>query len=146
MHDMTKYKTKDKTRHGGKNITQSRKWQVSELQIWQVTCGVLHLPPLSCSTLAGPYGGCTSPLRLVRFPSWLIRPISFAGVPGTPSGYPICTRYSPEHFRSPNTIVLYINLYLSTILRLLVMSVISSGTSNNLWYVKHADPMGSRTM
>ena len=28
------------------------------------------------------------------------------------------------------------NLYLSTISRLLVMSVISSGTPNNLWYIK----------
>ena len=59
------------------------------------------------------------------------------GVPGTPSGDPISTRYPPKHFTCPNTIVLYMNLYLSTISRLLVMSVISSGTPNNLRSPKH---------
>ena len=54
------------------------------------------------------------------------------GVPGTPSGDPISTRCIPKHFRCSNTIVLYINLYLSTISRLLVMSVISSRTPNNI--------------
>ena len=43
----------------------------------------------------------------------------------------------PEHFRCLNIIVQYINLYLSTISRLLVMSVISSGTLKNLWSPKH---------
>ena len=38
----------------------------------------------------------------------------------------------PEHFRCPNIIVQYINLYLSTILRFIVTSVISSGTPNNI--------------
>ena len=47
-------------------------------------------------------------------PSWPIRPYLLPGVPGS-------TRYPPKHFRCPNTIVLYINLYLSTISRLLVM-------------------------
>ena len=60
-----------------------------------------------------------------------------SGVRGTPSGDPICTRYPPEHFRCPNTIVLYINLYLSTISRLLVMYVISSGTPNNIRSPNH---------
>ena len=47
------------------------------------------------------------------------------------------TRYHPEHFRCPNTIVLYMNLYLSTISRLLIMSVISSGTRNKLRSSNH---------
>ena len=68
---------------------------------------------------------------------WLIKPITCHGVPGTPSGDPIPSRYIPKHFRCPNTIVLYINLYLSTISRLLVMSVISSGTPNNIRSPKH---------
>ena len=59
------------------------------------------------------------------------------GVPGTPSGDPICTRYPPEHFWCPNTIVLYINLYLPTISRLLIMSMISSGTPNNIRSPNH---------
>src|SRR3989337_535821 len=59
------------------------------------------------------------------------------GAPGTPSGDPIPSGYVPKHFRCPNTIVLYINLYLSTILRLLVMSVISSGTPNNIRSPNH---------
>src|SRR6266511_1569668 len=43
----------------------------------------------------------------------------------------------PKHFRCPNTIVLYMNLYLSTISRLLVMSVISSRTPNNIRSPNH---------
>ena len=93
--------------------------------------------PLSFSSRFSPYGGRTSPLWLVRFPSWPIRPISFVGVSGTPSGDPICTWYPSEHFRCPNTIVLYTNLYMSTISRLLVMSVISSGTPNNIRSPNH---------
>ena len=58
-------------------------------------------------------------------------------VPKLLSGDPISTRYPLEHFRCPNTIVLYINLYLSTISRLLVMSVISSGTPNNIRSPNH---------
>ena len=42
----------------------------------------------------------------------------------------------PEHFRCPNIAVQYIDLYVSTISRLLVMSVIISGTPNNLRYIK----------
>ena len=49
-----------------------------------------------------------------------------------PPGTVICTCYIPEHFWCLNTIIEYINLYLSTISRLLVMSVISSGTPNNI--------------
>ena len=43
----------------------------------------------------------------------------------------------PGHFRCPNTIILYMNLYLSTISRLLVMSLTSSGTPNNLRSPNH---------
>ena len=60
-------------------------------------------------------------------------------VGGCPKPLPV-TQYDPvppEHFRCLNTIVLYINLYLSTILRLLVMSVISSETLNNHQSPKH---------
>ena len=41
-------------------------------------------------------------------------------------------RNHPEHFRCPNIVVQYINLYVLTISRLLVMSVITSRTPNNL--------------
>ena len=64
-----------------------------------------------------------------------------------------------EPFRCPNIVVQYIDLYISTISRLLVMSPISSRTPNYLRYiklhkhiiqsssnVKRADPTGSRTM
>ena len=41
-----------------------------------------------------------------------------------------------EHFQCPNIIVQYIDLYVSTISRLLVMSVIISGNPNYLRYIK----------
>src|SRR6266496_1050263 len=43
----------------------------------------------------------------------------------------------PEHFRYPNIIVQYMNLYLSTISRLLFMFVISSRTPNNIRSPNH---------
>ena len=61
-------------------------------------------------------------------PSW--------GVPVTPSGNPVKSETFPEHFRCLNIVVQYINLYISDIPRLLVMSVISSGTPNYLRYIK----------
>ena len=57
-------------------------------------------------------------------------------------GVPVTLRLSgflrnhPEHFRCPNKAVQYINLYVSTISRLLVMSVITSGTPKYLRYIK----------
>src|SRR5215216_552217 len=57
--------------------------------------------------------------------------------------FPVTTRYSekyPNHsepFRCPNIAFHYMNLYLSTISRLLVMSVISSGTPNKLRSSSH---------
>ena len=88
--------------------------------------------PLSFSTLASPYGGRTSP-----FPLLAHKAHNFCRVSGTPSGDPISTRCFPKHFWCPNTIVLYINIYLSNISRLLVISVISSGTSNNIRSPNH---------
>ena len=57
------------------------------------------------------------------------------GGPVTP-GTPINVRNFPEPFWCPNIVVQYINLYVLTISRLLVMSVITSGTPNNLQYIK----------
>ena len=74
---------------------------------------------------------------LVCASPWPIRPIDLPGPPGTPSGDPMTTRCTPKLFRCPNTIVLHINLYLSTISRLLVMSMISSGTPNNIRSPNH---------
>ena len=57
-------------------------------------------------------------------------------------GVPVTLRYSgflrnhPKHFRCPNIAVQYIDLYVSTISRLLVMSVIIFGTPNNIRYIK----------
>ena len=74
---------------------------------------------------AQPTSGCPSlsPLR----PIW---PIT------SPGGVPVTLWLSgfllnhPEHFWCPNIAVQYINLYVSAISRLLVMSVITSGTPN----------------
>ena len=62
--------------------------------------------------------------------------------PLVPRGVPVTLRHSgffrnhPEHFRCPNLAVQYINIYASTISRLLVMCVITSETPNKLWYIK----------
>ena len=80
-----------------------------------------------------------------RGPSWaapsvfhygLYGPYLSPGGSGNPSRTPVCTRYTPEPFRCLNTTFQYINLYLSTISRLLVMSVTSSGTPNKLRFIK----------
>ena len=78
------------------------------------------------------------------------RPLSFSNRahqgPLLPGGVPVTLRYSsflrklPKPFRCPNIVVQYINLYVSTIPRLLVMSVITSGTPNNLRYIKTQKP------
>src|SRR5215216_3058086 len=55
----------------------------------------------------------------------------------------------PELFRRPNTLIPYINLYLQTIPEFLVMSVISSGTPNNIWsqtYITHIILYRQRTL
>src|SRR3989337_1752038 len=83
-------------------------------------------------------GGARPPLEaLLSFPVWPIKAHYF------PRRIPITLRYSkkyPNHsepFRCPNIAFQYINLYLSTISRLLVMSVISSRTPNNLRSSNH---------
>ena len=53
-----------------------------------------------------------------------------------PGGTPVLSETSPEHFRYPNIVFQYTNLHVSTILRLLVMSVITFGTLNKLRYIK----------
>ena len=64
-------------------------------------------------------------------------PGSFPLRPNTLLRIPVTPRYSekyPNHsepFRTPNIVVQYIDLYVSTISRLLVMSPVSSGTPNS---------------
>ena len=83
-------------------------------------------------------GGRAPPLGLpLSFPLRPIRLNSFPGGSGNPSGTPVCTQYISEHFWCPNTTFQYINLYLSIISRLLVMSVILSGTPNNIRSLNH---------
>ena len=97
-------------------------------------------------------GGTTPPL-LVQFGPGGRRRAAYPGCPSlslrpiwpitSPRGVPVTLRYSsflrnhPEYFRCPNIVVQYINLYVSTISRLLVMSVITSGTPNKLRSQKH---------
>ena len=57
-------------------------------------------------------------------------------IPVTPRYYEIYPNHS-EPFRCPNIVVQYIDLYVSTISRLLVMSPISSRTLNYLGTSKH---------
>ena len=92
----------------------------------------LSLPLFPSPSGAAHMGDATAPAACCVSPLGPLGPYLLPGVPGTPSGDPICTRYPPENFRCTNTIVLYINLYLSTISRLLIMFVISSGTLNKL--------------
>ena len=62
--------------------------------------------------------------------------------PITPRGVPVTSPYSEKHpkllkpIRCRNVTFQYINIYLSSISRLLVMSVITSGTPNKLRYIK----------
>ena len=95
--------------------------------------GTAHLP----STIQTRGGGgarpaLAGPPLLIHGP---LRPIN----PREGSGNPRCSvksRFHPEPFRCPNIGFQYINIYVSTISRLLVMSVITSRTPNNLWYIK----------
>jgi hypothetical protein len=93
--------------------------------------------PLSFPSGAAHMGGAAAPAGCCVSPLGPLGPYLLPGVPGTPSSDRIRTRYPLEHFRCLNTIVLYIHLYLSTILRLLIMSVISSGTPNNIRSPNH---------
>ena len=73
--------------------------------------------------------GCGHPLRpFSPFPYGLLRPNTNS------RNSPRYSRKYPNHsepFRCPNIVVQYIDLYVSTISRLLVMSPISSGTPNS---------------
>ena len=53
-----------------------------------------------------------------------------------PLGTPVNARTHSKPIRCPNIAFQYIDLYVSTISRLLVMSVITSGTPNKLRYIK----------
>ena len=82
-------------------------------------------------------GGGRTPLEaLLSFTAWPIKAHYF------PRRIPVTLRYSEEYpnhsepFRCPNIVVQYIDLYVLTISRLLVMSPISSGTPNYLRYIK----------
>ena len=91
-----------------------------------------HRPPLL--VLFGLGGGAHGP-ALASSPLFHLGPLRPIKLPGG-SGTPEKSRFHPEHFRHPNIGFQYINLYVSTILRLLVMSLITSGTPNNLRYIK----------
>ena len=82
-------------------------------------------------------GGAATLAALLSFP---LRPMKAHYFRGGGSGNlsnPKNTRITPKPFRCLNIIVQYINLYLSTISRLLFMSVISSGAPNKLRSPKH---------
>ena len=96
------------------------------------------MPPTTSPIRTSPWADAWPPLEAhLSFPVWPIKAHYF------PRRIPVTLRYSekyPNHsepFRYPNIAFQYINLYLSTISRLLVMSVISSGTPNNLRSPKH---------
>ena len=81
-------------------------------------------------------GRATSWAAALSLPSGPLRPNTSPGGSGNPPGAPVLSETTPEPFRCPNIVVQYINLYVSTISRLLVMSVITSRTLNKLRYIK----------
>ena len=89
--------------------------------------------PSPCPIRTGREGG--------RGPALASSPLFHLG-PYTSRGVPVTSRYSGKILISPGTLSIskqgfqYINLYVSTISRLLVMSVITSWTPNNLRYIK----------
>ena len=105
---------------------------------WEGKAGGASPPMFPSLGMSKQVEGRTSPLVGWSVPPFgPLSPELAGGVPGTPPSDPIPSRYVPKHFRCPNTIILYVNLYLSTISRLLIMSMISSGTSNNIRSPKH---------
>ena len=94
-------------------------------------------PPFPKQIRFGPWGARpTLPLLPSISTKAHVGPLNPRGGSGNPSGSPVKSRFHPEPFRSPNIVVLYIDLYVSAVLRLLVMSPISSGTPNYLRYIK----------
>ena len=88
----------------------------------------------------GPGGRGTRPIS-GHLSSLPLRPTKAHIPPGgfrQPPRAPVLSQSHPEPFRCPNIVIEYINLYVSTISRLLVMSVITSGTPNNLRYIKNS--------
>ena len=98
-------------------------------------------PPLPCP-IRTKGGGGTRPALAgpPLLPYGPCRPNNPWGGSGNPPGTPVKSRFHPERFRYPNIGFQYINLYVPTISRLLVMSVITSGTLNNLRYIKTQKP------
>ena len=93
----------------------------------------------SPSPIRTPYGWGARPPLVGCLPSPL-RPMLAQYFPEgfrLPLDTPKNTRIAPKPFRCPNITFQYINLYLSTISRLLVMSVISYGTPNKLRSSNH---------
>src|SRR3989337_2371856 len=83
---------------------------------------------------------------LLHFPnaSW-----AFPFGPNKVFSYPNISGDIRNPFRRSNTTIPYINLYLRTILELLVMSMISSGTPNNIrlrTYITHIILYRQRTL
>ena len=89
-----------------------------------------------CRPLPSPIRTCHGGERR-SFPVWLIKAHYF------PWRIPVTLQYSEKYlnhsepFRCTNIAFQYIDLYLSTISRLLVMSLISFGTPNKLWSSNH---------
>src|SRR4051812_8333948 len=92
--------------------------------------------PSPCPIQIG-QGGSLLPWPASSPPLWPNRPINLPGGFRQPPNTPKNPRSSSEPFQCPYITFQYMNLYLSTISRLLVMSVISSGTPNKLWSPKH---------
>ena len=96
------------------------------------------LPLLLSSSYLAIKGGAAAHASCCVSPLGPIGPNLCRGVPRTPSDDPIRTRYLRNTFGVQIlSIVLYMNLYLSTISRLLVMSMISSGAPNNIRSPNH---------
>ena len=91
-------------------------------------------PPIPIRTRGE--GRAASPCLLSSLPP---RPTKDHLIPGgfrSPPGTTLKSRFYLEHFRYPNLGFQYINLHVSTISRLVVMSVITSETPNYLQYIK----------
>ena len=114
----------------GRRREERRKGEAESLPFLSLFPSFLPLQVRPMGGAAAHAGCCVSPLGPLG-------PYLLPGVPGTASGDPICTRYPPDPIRCPNTIIPYINLYLSTISRLLVRTVISFGTLNNIRSPNH---------
>ena len=103
------------------NERGNRKWQGGEP------------PPCPKPIRFGPWGARpTLPLLPSISTKAHVGPLSPRGVPVTPRYSGICQ----EPSRCLNIVIQYIDLYVSTISRLLFMSVITSSTPNNLRHIK----------